>query len=299
MQSSKKGPVLIIAATIIWGAGAAAQYEGMDHVGPLTFNAARFFIGGFLVFLPTLFFLFRQRKIEKSQRPINKSTFWAGILCGLVLCLAINLQQFGYSLGLPAGRVGFITALYVIFVPIIGLVVFKRNPPVFVWVGVVISLGGMFFLNYDGGLQMEPGDIFIILSALAFAVQILLVGHMSPRQNVIALACVQYFTVAAISLGLAFVFETPRVDGMTGGALSILYTGVMSSGVAYLLQMKAQKTTAPTVAAVIFSFEGVVSALAGWLLLSQFLTPMQIFGCSLIFVATIVAQTERRKKPVS
>ena len=290
MNPSKKGPFLIIIATVIWGAGAAAQYGGMAHVGPLTFNAARFLIGGLLVLPPSLYFWRREKRTENSERTIGKSTLRAGILCGVVLCLAINLQQYGYFLGLPAGRVGFLTALYVIFVPILGLIFMKKKPSVFVWLGVAISLAGMFFLNFSDGFSMNPGDFFIVLCAVVFAVQILLVGFFSPKQNVIVLACVQYFTVAIVSAAFAFLFETPNVYALVGGGIPILYTGVLSSGVAYLLQMKAQKTTAPTVAAVIFSFEGVVSALAGWLILSQILTPMQILGCALIFAATLVAQ---------
>ena len=277
-----RGSILIIIATLIWGIGAAAQYGGMEHTGPFTFNVARFFVDTLVVLPPAIYFI--------RKEGITKSTFIAGIVCGTTLAIAINLQQFGYSLGLPAGRVGFITSLYVIIVPVISIFILRKKPGVFVWIGASISLVGLYFLSMAGEMYMGLGDLLILACAFVFAVQILVVGHFSPRQNVFALACVQYITVAILSLIFAFIFETPSMSDLVDGAPFVLYTGVLSSGVAYLLQMKAQKTTAPTIAAVIFSFEGVVSASAGWLLLNQFLTPLQILGCVLIFAATIITQ---------
>ena len=293
-KSSYKGNLMIIVATIIWGAGMSAQSAGMGHVSPLTFNAARFFIGGTMALVPALVFLRRQRadlaKDRGAMVVISKRTVMAGIICGAVLCLAINLQQFGL-LFTTVANASFITSLYVIMVPIVCLVIFKKRAPVFVWIGAAVAMTGIYFLSLSGGLHINLGDVLVFLCAMAFTAQILIIGHFSPRHNVLALACVQFYTVFIISVILAFIFETPSIGDLIAAGPYVLYTGVLSSGVAYILQMKAQKTTEPTVAAVLFSFEGVVATLTGWFVLNQFLTPWEMLGCALIFVAILVAQT--------
>ena len=295
-KSTTKGNLMIIAATIIWGAGMSAQAAGMDYVSPLTFNAARFFIGGSMALGPALFFLRRQRaEAQEGPAHIGKATVLAGIVCGLVLCLAINLQQFGIVFTTVANA-SFITSLYVIMVPIVCLVAFKQRAPVFVWIGVGVAMAGMYFLSFAGGFNINVGDVLVFLCAMAFSAQILIISHFSPRHNVLALACVQFYTVFAVSLVLAFIFETPSMADLVAAGPFVLYTGVLSSGVAYILQMKAQKTTEPTVAAVLFSFESVVATITGWVVLSQFLSPRQILGCALIFAAILVAQIPAKTK---
>jgi len=287
-----RGNMMIICATIIWGAGMSAQAAGMEHVSPLTFNAARFFIGGTMALGPALFFLRRQKaqpQDSSKPAPISKGTILAGIICGLVLCLAINLQQFGIVFTSVANA-AFITSLYVIMVPIACLFIFKHKVPVFVWIGVAVAMAGMYFLSLSGGINLNLGDILVFACAIAFSVQIIIISHFSPKHNVLALACVQFYTVFVVSLLLAFIFETPSIADLVAAGPFVLYTGVLSSGVAYILQMKAQKTTEPTVAAVLFSFESVVATFTGWIVLSQFLTPRQMLSCALIFVAILVAQ---------
>jgi len=292
-----KGNLMIIIATLIWGAGYAAQSSAMHYVSPLTFNAVRFFIGGAVALGPTLFFLRRQSRMhldtnctsQVNKMPISKKTIVSGIICGTVLCLAINLQQFGIVFTTVANA-SFITALYVIMVPIFSLIIFKKKATAFVWVAVAVAIVGMYFLSVSGGFYVNIGDILIFLCAIAFTVQILIISYFSPKHNVIALACVQFFIVAIISFVLAFIFETPSLTAIFNAAPYVLYTGVLSSGVAYILQMKAQKTTDATVAAVLFSFESVVAAAVGWLVLGQLLTPWELFGCALIFFAILVAQ---------
>jgi len=291
-KSGSKGNLMIIAATIIWGAGMVAQRGGMNHVGPFTFNAARFFIGGTMALIPTLFFLL---KGNAGSSGISKSTFKAGIICGTILCAAINLQQFGL-LTTSVANASFITALYVIIVPIISLVMFKKKASAFVWIGVAIALVGMYFMSFAGGIELVVGDILVLLCAFGFAVQILVIGHFSPKHNVLALACVQFYTVSVVSLVLGVIFETPSFYGLISGAPYVLYTGVLSSGVAYILQMTAQKTTAPTIAAVLFSFESVVAAVTGWLVLNQYLTPRRLLGCALILIAILIAQLPAKEK---
>jgi len=290
--------LMILTATLIWGAGYAAQSAGMEHVAPLTFNAARFFIGGTVALGPALVFLLRQKNApEKGTLPaaISKRTLTAGFICGAVLCLAINLQQFGLMFTTVANT-SFITSLYVIMVPLISLVAFGKKAALPVWLAVATAMAGVYFLSLSGGLYLNRGDVLVFFCAVAFSVQIIIISHFSPRHNVFALACVQFYTVFAISLVLAFVFETPSLVALLPAAPYVLYTGVLSSGVAYILQMKAQKTTDPTVAAVLFSFEGVVATFTAWFVLNQFLSPREILGCVLIFAAILVAQVPGRTK---
>ncbi|MCL2373078.1 MAG: DMT family transporter [Defluviitaleaceae bacterium] len=286
--SSLKGNMMIIVATLIWGAGYVAQSSGMYHVSPLTFNGVRFAIGGTIALLPTLFFM------RRKQAGINKGTVVAGVLCGLVLCLAINLQQFGI-IHTSVANASFITTLYVIMVPVASFAFFRKRPSAYVWVSAGVAIVGMYFLSLSDGFYVNIGDILIFLCAICFTVQILIISHFSPKHNVIALACVQFYVVSVVSFSLAFLFETPSLDGISAAAPYVLYTGVLSSGVAYILQMKAQKTTDATIAAVLFSFEAVIAALVGWLILSQFLSPREIFGCMLIFAAILIAQIPKPK----
>ena len=292
-KSSYKGNLMIIAATIIWGAGMSAQSAGMSHVSPLTFNAARFFIGGTVALI--LFFLRYRRVIHGSSVGISKSTVAAGIICGIVLCLAINLQQFGL-LFTTVANASFITSLYVIIVPIVCLVAFKVRVSVFVWVSVAVAMMGIYFLSISAGLDINLGDILVFFCAIAFSGQIMIISHFSPKHNVFILACIQFYTVFALSLILAFIFETPSISALLAALPYVLYTGVLSSGVAYILQMNAQKTIEPTVAAVLFSFEGVVATLTGWFVLNQLLSPRELLGCALIFIAILIAQVPPRKK---
>jgi len=298
-KSGHKGNLMVIIATIIWGAGMSAQSAGMGYVQPFTFNAARFFIGGAIALGPALYFLSRQ-KADLAQNPsaprgISKKTLFAGMMCGTVLCIAINFQQFGL-LTTTVANASFITSLYVIMVPLVCLVLFRKKPPMFVWLGVAISMLGIYFLSLSGGFNVNIGDLLVFFCAVMFTVQILIVSHFSPKHNVLALACVQFFTVFALSMVGAFIFETPRLADLIAAAPFVLYTGVLSSGVAYILQMKAQKTAEPTVVAVLFSFEGVVATITGWLILGQILSPREILGCALIFGAIVIAQIPSKKR---
>lgn len=289
---------MIIAATLIWGAGYVAQSSGMYHVSPFTFNAARFAIGGTVAIGPALFFLMRQKSArQEASKPaaISKGTIIAGIICGVVLCLAINLQQFGISFTTVANA-SFITSLYVIMVPIASFIFFRKKAAALVWVSVAVAMIGMYFLSFSGGLNVNVGDILVFLCAITFTVQILIISYFSPKHNVFALACVQFYVVSGISLALALIFETPSITALFAAAPYVLYTGVLSSGIAYILQMKAQKTTDATIAAVLFSFEGVVAAMVGWFVLSQVLTPRELLGCGLIFVAILATQVPVRSK---
>ena len=294
---SFRGNLMIIAATIIWGAGMAAQSAGTGYVSPFTFNSARFFIGGTMALVPALLFLKKQKSAAQNcLRPadISKQTIAHGIICGAVLSVAINLQQFGLTFTTVANA-SFITALYVIMVPIACLFIFKKKAPASVWIGVAVAMTGIYFLSLSEGFNINIGDFLVFLCAIAFTAQIIIISRFSPKHNVLALACIQFYTVFVISIVLAFIFESPSITDLVAAGPYVLYTGILSSGVAYILQMKAQKTTDPTVAAILFSFEGVVATFTGWIVLNQFLTPREIFGCALIFLAILAAQIPQRK----
>ena len=289
--------IMLLVAAIIWGAGTSAQSAGMRYVTPLTFNAARFFIGGTIALGFLFFFAYRQKAPGgvRAGLGLDRQTVIAGGICGSVLCVAINLMQFGL-LFTPVAKASFIISLYVIMVPIASLLFFKKKAPVFVWVGMSIAVTGMYFLTLSGGVAFRLADTLVFLCAMAFATQIFVIGHFSPKHNVLALASVQFYTVAVISLVLGFIFEKPSITGLVAGLPFVLYTGILSSGVAYILQMKAMKTANPTVAAVIFSFESVVATISSWLFLGQVLSPRELFGCALIFTAVLVAQIPARPR---
>ncbi|MCL2579376.1 MAG: DMT family transporter [Oscillospiraceae bacterium] len=289
--------LMLLSAAIIWGVGVTAQSAALGHLTPFAFNAARFFLGGSIALGSLYVFTRRQALADKAvfASKFDKATLKAGVICGGVLCLAINLMQFALMFT-PVAKASFIISLYVIMVPIASLLLFKRRPPVFVWAGMSIAVAGMYFLTLSGGVDFAPRDILPFLSGVGFAAQILVIKHYSPKHNIFALACVQFYVVSAISLILAFIFEAPSPAGLITGLPFILYTGVLSSGVAFILQMKALKTADPTVAAIIFSSETVVATTAGWILLGQILTGRELIGCGLILTAVLVAQIPVKSK---
>jgi len=261
----------------------------------------RFGVGGIVALGPALYFLLRQRPQPKPPNnagervSISKSTVAAGIICGLVLCLGINLQLFGI-VHTSVANASFITSLQVIIVPIVSLIIFRKRAAISVWVSVAVAIAGMYFLSLSGGFYVNVGDVFVFLCAFASAGHILLISRYSPVHNASVLVCIQFFVVSVVSFVLAFIFESPQVAAIFAAAPYVLYTGVLSSGVAYILVTKAQKTTDATVVAVLCSFEAVVATLAGLFLLSQFLTPRELVGCALIFVAILVAQMPAKAK---
>jgi len=298
--SNPRGSLMIIAATLIWGVGYVAKSSGMYHVAPLTFNAVRFAIGGAVALGSALFFLMCQKSAPAETAipvSISKSTVVAGIICGLVLCVGINLQQFGLVYTSIA-NVSFISSLQVIMVPIASFIIFRKRAVISVWVSVAVAVAGMYFLSLSGGFYVNLGDILVFLCAIASAGHILLISRYSQVHNASVLVCVQFIFVAVVSMVLALIFENPQISAIIAAAPYVLYTGVLSSGVAYILVTKAQKTTDATVAAVLCSFEAVVATLAGWFILSQFLTPRELLGCALIFVAILVAQAPVKKTEV-
>ena len=296
-KQSLKSSFLLFLASVIWGAAFVAQSVGMEYMGPLTFNASRFLVGG-IVLLP--FALLQERKqlmnIEKKEdcKKQNKITLIGGLCCGVAICIASTFQQIG-MLFTSVGKAGFITALYIVLVPIFGLFL-KRKPQNKVWICALLAIIGLYLLCMDEALVLNLGDVLIFCCALVFTIHIMVIDHFSPKANGVTLSCIQFLFSGVVSLVFAFIFETPRISDIVLGIIPVLYAGVFSCGVAYTLQIIGQKHVEPAIASLILSLESVVSVLAGWFLLHEVLTDRELIGCLLMFVAVIMVQLPKINK---
>lgn len=290
-QVSLKNPLLLLLTATIWGVAFVAQSVGGDQVGDFTFNFVRNIIGC-IVLLPVICFLGRRTdKAVKSsdENPQERKTLLlGGLICGIFLCLASNFQQVGIRYT-SVGKAGFITACYIVIVPILGLFLKKKCSP-FIWVAVVMALIGLYLLCIKDGFSIGKGDILVFICAILFSLQILAVDHFSPKVNGVKLSCLQFLVCGILSAIPAFLFESPNVQIMLLAWKPILYAGVLSCGVAYTLQIIAQKGMNPTVASLIMSLESCISVLAGWLILKQNLSSRELIGCVIMFAAIVLAQ---------
>lgn len=291
-RSIYRADALLLLAAVIWGAAFVAQRVGMDHVGPLTFNGVRFALGT-LTLLP-LAFRGAGTTVTLSQPPLTTAqTVGGGVLAGMVLFAGASLQQVGLVYT-TAGKAGFITGLYVVIVPLLGMV-WKQRPGWGGWAGALLAAVGLYFLSVTEKLTLAPGDAWELAGAFMWAGHVLILGWLSPRAEVIRLACIQYLICSVLSLGVAGATETITGHGLIAAAVPILYGGAFSVGVAYTLQVVAQRVAPPTHAAIILSLEAVFAALAGWLLLGEDLTLRALFGCGLMLSGMLVAQLRRRR----
>lgn len=284
--------VMLTLTALIWGVAFVAQSEGMNYVGGFTFNACRFLVGG-AVLIPCIFFLNRlgggQASVtEEERRGRMRMGVIGGICCGVFLCVAASLQQFGVAYT-TVGKAGFITALYIVIVPLFGLFL-KKTVGVNIWISVVLATVGMYLLCITEGFSVGKGDTLVFLCAIGFSFHILVIDYFSPKADGVVISCVQFFTAGVISSVMMFLFEEPTAASVKAAWLPILYAGVMSCGVAYTLQVVAQKNLEPTVASLLMSLESVFSLLAGWVILGQKLSARELFGCVLVFAAILLAQ---------
>lgn len=288
-QQIKSSLILLLTATI-WGVAFVAQSVGMEYIGPFTFNAIRCVLGG-LVLIPVILVLKKKKETgAENQEKEDKKTLWAGgIACGVILCIASNLQQFGI-MEASVGKSGFFTALYIVMIPVIGIFIGKR-PGIKLWFCVALAVVGMYLLCMkDGSFSIERADIMLLLCALAFSVHILVVDYFSPKVDGVKMSCIQFFVCGVLSaVGMLFT-ETPDISNIQAAWLPLLYAGLLSCGVGYTLQIVGQKGINPVIASLIMSLESVISALAGWVILGQVLSPKEILGCVLMFVAIIITQ---------
>lgn len=288
---------LLFLTAFIWGTAFVAQSVGMDHLGPFAFNAVRSLIAG-IAMIPVILFFNRSKSPEKKQeeRANRKTLILGGVACGLALGVAANIQQMGIQ-HTTVGKAGFITALYIVIVPILGLF-FRKKVSAKLWVSVVIAIVGLYLLCVKGGaLQLGKGDLLVLLCAVGFSIHIMVIDYFSPKTDGVKMSCIQFFVATLVSVVGMMAFEgVPEPRAVLLSWVPLLYTGVISSGVGYTLQIIGQKGVNPTVASLVLSLESVISVLAGWVLLGQSMSPKELLGCLLMFVAIILAQLPDRAK---
>ncbi len=284
-----KADALLLLTAAIWGFAFVAQRAGMDHVGPYTYNAVRFGLGG-LSLMPLL--LFKQNK-RINQGKAGFRILYFGALAGLALFLGSTFQQLGL-VHTTAGNAGFITGLYVIIVPLLGL--FKKvKASGGVWVGALLAVAGMYFLSINEGFTINFGDLLVLICAFFFAVHVIIVGWLSPMFNAIRLSIIQFFVTSLLSFIAALIYEEILWQDILNAAIPIIYGGVFSAGVAYTLQVVAQKDAPSAHAAIILSLESVFAVFGGWLLLNEVVTIRTLIGSGLMLTGMMAAQIQRLK----
>ncbi len=301
-----KGTIYILIATIIWGSCFVAQ--AASTIGPFTYQGVRSLIGAlFLVALSLILDFAAKSKHQQVMKWTDKTLVLGGVVCGLILFFAINLQQFGIHRGTEPGKAGFITAMYILIVPIIGLFMNKKVKAN-VWIGIAVAVVGLFLLcvNPEKGLVFKTNDIYVILCAVVFAFHITAVDYFAPKVDGVKLSCIQFIVAGGISCICMFVFEEPKVSEIIDNTVPVLYAGIGSAGIAYTLQIIGQKYSPPTLASLAMSFESVFAVLSqvvvafivylagkGELVLP---TGRELLGCAVMFAAIMLAQFEFPKK---
>lgn len=295
-----RNSLLLFLTAAIWGTAFVAQSVGMDYVGPFTFNSVRCFIGG-IVLIPCIFLLNKimpqnNEKMSPEEKIQNRKTLLiGGVCCGILLAIASNLQQVGIQYT-TVGRAGFITACYIVIVPILGALFFHKKCGSSIWVAVVLALIGLYLLCINDGFSVGIGDILIMICAVMFSLHILVIDHFSPLVDGVKMSCIQFFVCGILSAIPALFTETIVFSDILSAWQPILYAGALSCGVAYTLQIIGQKNMNPTVAALILSLESCISVLAGWVILHQTLTSKELFGCLLMAIAIVLAQLPEKTK---
>ena len=286
-----KNACMLILTAFIWGTAFVAQSVGMDYLGPFTFNGVRNLIGG-AALLPCIAFLGRGNRGNAPGS--RKDLIIGGVCCGVLLFAASSLQQIGLVYT-TAGKSGFITAFYIVIVPVLGIFLHQKVGWK-IWTAVGIALVGLYFLCITEGFSVNIGDFYVFLCALLFSLHILVIDYFAPRVDGVKMSCIQFFVCGLISLIPMFALETPTISGLLAGWFPLFYAGVLSCGVGYTLQIVGQKNVNPTVASLLLSLESCFSVLAGWIILGERLSVREGMGCVLMFAAIILAQLPEKKK---
>lgn len=276
----------MLLATIIWGSAFIAQSVGMDYIGPFTFQAIRCALA--VLFLVPCSFLFEKDKSKFFAHWTDPRLWKVGIVCGIALFAAAGLQQVGLVYT-TAGKAGFITAMYIVLVPILGLFL-KKKPSLSAWISVIVAVIGLYLLSCAGAADINKGDLMLLICALGFAVQITLIDKLAGDLDGLRLNCVQSLVCSLLSAIFMFTTESPNIENILNCALPLGYAGILSMGVAYSLQIVGQKSLEPTRASLIMSLESVFAMLFGWLLLKETMTSHELLGCGLVFAAVILSQ---------
>ena len=288
---------MLLIAAILWGTTFVAQSEGMEYVGPLTYQATRSVLGG-LFLIPLILFMDLAKKKKGTfvapSKETKKKTLLVGVLCGIVLTVAALLQQYGIALGTTSDKAGFITALYIVLVPVYGLFLKKKVHPI-IWVSVGIAVFGLYFLCIQGDFSVLPCDLVTLGCAAVFALHIVVIDNLASPLDGVRISCIQFFTSAVISGIAMFIFEEPSFYAIMSGWVTIAYAGILSSGVAYTLQILGQQRTDPAVASILMSLESLF-AVVGTIVFTVLLgapklpTVREWIGCALMFSAIMLTQ---------
>ena len=287
--------VFPILAAFIWGTAFVAQDLCADSIGAFAFNATRYFIA-VLALLAVILISDKLKKNKptltaQEKKAANKQLWLGGLCCGAALAIASNFQQAGLVAGTDAGKAGFITALYVVLVPVFGLF-FKRKVSLPTWIAVVLSVVALYLLCIKGDFSLAPGDLLVLVCAVCFAVHILVIDHFTAYCDGVKLSCLQFLFAGIISTICMFIFEDVDFAAILSCALPLLYVGIFSCGVGYTLQILAQKDSNPTVVTILLSLESVFAVIAGAIILKQQMTVREYIGCAIMFAAVILAQIQ-------
>ena len=288
MSKKMQGNIMLLITAMIWGSAFVAQSKGMEFIGPFTFNVVRNFVGG-IVLLPVVAIFSKNSGLSiEEKKLLDKNTLIGGICCGVVLFIASSFQQYGL-VHTTAGKAGFITALYIIIVPLLGMFMGKKVPKI-VWGCVALAICGFWLLCIKEGFTVGLGDFMVLICALFYSLHIITIDKFGPKANCVKMSCIQFWVAGIISIIPMVLLEEPEMGAIMDAKWTILYAGVLSSGVAYTLQIIAQKYTEPTVATLLMSLESVFAALSGWIILHEVMMPKEFIGCILVFIAVILAQ---------
>jgi drug/metabolite transporter (DMT)-like permease len=312
---------MLLLASFIWGFAFVAQRMGMDYLSPISFNGTRYFLGAAVLAPLVLIRRHLARKKEaltgqqeelgiESEKALSpedsnvtqtasptssrKDLLIAGLSCGLVLAVATNLQQIGIY-HTTVGKAGFLTTLYIIIVPMLG-VFMKRRVDGIIWAGALLAAVGVYLLCIDETFTINSGDIYVIVCAFVFSLHILLIAHFAPRVDGIELSLSQFLVAGIISCLIGFPLEKPLISDFIGAFWPLAYTGFLSSGVAYTLQIYGQRRADPSACALIFSLEAVFAVLGGFLILQQVLSARELIGCAIMLAAVVLVQLPLRKR---
>ena len=289
-----KSNILLLITAAIWGSAFVAQRVGMEFIGPHTFNGIRFLIGS-AVLVPLIIWLSRRLansdQTENTGKPVKQGgsgLIWGGVIAGAVLFIGATLQQMGIVYT-TAGKAGFITSLYIVLVPIMGIAL-KQKAGVGIWLGAIIALIGLYLLSITSDFTLEYGDFLMFIGAFFWAGHVLVIGWLAPKYDPLKLSIIQFFVCGLLSMCVALVYETIIWADVMLAMESILYAAIMSTGIAYTLQVVAQQDAKPSHAAIILSGEAMFAVLAGWLILGEILTTRGMIGCALIMIGMLVSQ---------
>ena len=300
MKAKTRANLLLLLTAMIWGCAFVAQDVAADVLQPMSFNGSRMLLAA-LTLVPVCWLGDRRavkagsgmawRQMNRSQR---RTLVLGGICCGAMLAAGSVFQQLGLSLGTGAGKAGFITALYIVLVPLTGLFIGKKLGKL-VWIAVVLSVIGLYLLCMTGSFSLDPGDGMLMICAACFCGHILVVDYFSRRTECVKMSCIQFFTTTAICLAGAFLFENPSWEAVRTCAVPLIYAGVFSGGVGYTLQILAQRDAEPAIASLLMSLESVFAVLAGWVILGDALSLRELAGCAMMMGGIVLAQLPEKR----